>query len=232
MKYLLLNKTLPENPEYGHYVSYTDSTDKVEYSFGYSTTNSLDRVTKAITGLSATLTDHDICIYGRGQGYSDSFWLTYGGELQGDPGTGFTWFPGLSVYQDNTGREVNLGKLWAALSTYYSGHGDMGGWAGELVRYAASIKTEFPESRFIEVFDAYNISRLGMSLSDAITEYYGGLTETDRILGFKTGGQNISFRFTGSSDYQNLRSMKTSLFVTDDTMTRAISQMQEFLNQN
>ena len=57
MKYLLLNKTLPENPEYGHYVSYTDSTDKVEYSFGYSTTNSLDRVVKAITGLSATLTD-------------------------------------------------------------------------------------------------------------------------------------------------------------------------------
>ena len=111
MKYLLLNKTLPENPEYGHYVSYTDSTDKVEYSFGYSTTNSLDRVVKAITGLSAILTDHDICIYGRGQGYSDSFWLTYGGELQGDPGTGFTWFPGLSGYQDNTGREVNLNKL-------------------------------------------------------------------------------------------------------------------------
>ena len=219
MKYLLLNETLPENPEYGHYVSFSDSTDKVEYSFGHTTTNQLNRVTNVVSDLSGDLSDHEICIYGRGLEYSDSFWTTYGGDdIQYVPDAKVSWFPELSIY------------LWAILSTYYSGHGDIGGWAGELVRYASHLESEFPGDQFIEVIDAYNISRLNMSLLNAITEYYSRITGLGRILGFKTGGQSMASRFTSSSDYQDIKSLMTSLSVTDSVIDQAIAQFQEFLD--
>lgn len=231
MKYLLLNETLPENPEYGHYVSYSDSTDKIEYSFGHSSTNLLGRVTNVISGLSGDLSDHEICIYGRGPEYSDSFWTTYGGDdVQFVPDAKVSWFPELSIYRDKTGHDINLNKLWAILSTYYSGHGDIGGWAGELVRYASNPESDFPGSQFVEAIDAYNISRLNMSLLEAISEYYSRITGSGRILGFKTGGQSMSSRFTSSSDYQDLRSLMTSLSVTENDVDQALDQFQDFLD--
>ena len=231
MKYLLLNETLPENPEYGHYVSYSDSTDKVEYSFGHKITNQLNRVTNVISDLSGDLSDHEICIYGRGPEYSDSFWTTYGGDdIQYVSDAKVSWFPELSVYRDKTGHDINLNKLWAILSTYYSGHGDIGGWAGELVRYSSHLESELPGDQFIEAIDAYNISRLNMSLLNAITEYYSRITGPGRILGFKTGGQSMASRFTSSSDYPDIKSLMTSLSVTDSVIDQAIAQFQEFLD--
>ena len=63
MKYTLLNQS-PTTGEYGHYVSYSDETGKVTYSFEYRKTP-LERIWYALSEIREIAgSDLNVCLYG------------------------------------------------------------------------------------------------------------------------------------------------------------------------
>ena len=51
----------------------------------------------------------------------------------------FSWFPQVSEIELPNGDTLDAPHFWASMSMYFVNHGDLGGWAGDLVQYANDL---------------------------------------------------------------------------------------------
>lgn len=192
-------------------------------------------------------TDFILSQYGRIGRYNDITWSIAGGTIDSGLKAAlderFAFFKNVQEIELPNGDTLDAPHFWAVINTIMNGFGDLGGWAGDLVEFAALLKTSpdetFPttSSAFDKVdwnsdADAYNIMKIYSNdiIADMKGYFTSGLTEKQRINTFITS-DDIKTRFDNSPNktpYLNLLMQKYG--VTD--ITDAANKMQAYLDEN
>ena len=260
MKYV--HKTTSSSPssnDFGYHIWLNTNSNNVSYTFGVTkaTLSSIliyaekikafidDYKTKNPSITAAT--DLILAQYGRIGRYNDSTWAIAAGTI--DSGLKTALDAKFSYFKDNQDIELPNGDFldaphfWAVINTIMKGTGDLGGWAGDLVEYAATLNTNpdepFPTSLsggFDRVdwnsdADAYNLMKTYSNdlLSSIRTYFTKDLTEKQRINSFITS-DNILTRFNNSPNTYLLSILMQKYGVPD--ITDAAAKMQAYLDAN
>lgn len=249
MKYLKLNQGATD-PDYGHYVAYSDETGQVSYEFRYSRIGLVPLFSNLSRIFEIAETDKNVALYGKSgvPAYNTQTWDTLAGTLSSTIkdrlDAEFSWFPQVSEIELPNGDILDAPHFWASLSMYFVNHGDLGGWAGDLVQFANDLhenpNLDFPGGAFGVLdwrsdLDAHNIYyRISgnKGLQEVLHDYWSEVTEGSRCRGWLTKGTGVSSRFQSSPDAPLIRMLRATYpRVTEDDITLAISKMQEYLNQ-
>lgn len=250
MKYLKLNQEVTDL-DYGHYVTYSDETKQVSYEFRFSRIGLVSLFSNLSEISSIAETDQNIVLYGKSgvPAYNTETWNSLTGVLSGSIKTEldrrFSWFPQVLEIELPNGDLLDAPHFWASLSMYLVGHGDLGGWAGDLVQFANDLHTnpdvDFPSGSFSKEdwcsdLDAHNVYQKISSekgLLEVLNEYWPEVTEGSRCRGWLTKGTGVISRFQNSPDSSFINLLRQTLYpeVTNDDITAAAAKMQEYLNQ-
>lgn len=191
--------------------------------------------------------------YGRINRYNSSTWDIAGGkipayvkaELDGNEVfKAFSEVQEISLPNDDT---WDAPHFWAALNGMMKNTGDLCGWGGDLVEFAADVKSNnsisFPSNSFNEKdwkadADAYNIYKIYKSgtsgtILDAIETYAtSSLTENYRITKFLEGGSDILTRFNNSPNGFLLNVLMSQKGVNATDIAKAAEKMQLYIDNN
>ena len=187
-----------------------------------------------------------VCQYGRINRYNDNTWQIAGGSLPESfkkmADKYYSIFPQIQKINLPNGDVLDAPHFWAVLNTMMTGFGDLGGWGGDLVEFAANVKADntvtFPSGDFnredwISDADGYNIYTLYPDniLLGLKTYFTSTLTEKQRVVGFKTS-ETIGDRFQNSSNFDYLSVLMIQKGVTSTEIALAAQKMQEYLDAN
>ena len=249
MKYLVLNDEVT-SPDYGHYVSFSDETGEVKYEFR-SSRIPLQALHGALIGIrEITGSDRGIALYGKSgiPAYNTTYWNTLVGSLSAqvlaELQSKYPWVPGVTEIETPTGELLDAPHFWATMSGLFAGHGDLTGWAGDLVQFANDLKTdpeaEFPGGTFgwadwwadLDAHNIYYQISANADLTEASKAYWETVDEGLRCRAWITKG-DVRSRFFNSSDLPLLRALITTSYpgVTDALLEAACSKMQAYLDQ-
>lgn len=260
MKYLhFTTSTLPSSNIFGAHIWLNKETNKVSYTFGNEIATLKDIIKHGrkiedfinnykIENPSITAsTDLILAQYGRIGRYNDMAWAVAGGminaSLKAALDEKFLYFQNIQEIDLPNGDKLDAPHFWAVINTIMKGTGDLGGWGGDLVEYAATLQTNpnepFPTSMsggFDRIdwnsdADAYNIMKTYSNdlLSDMETYFTETLTEKERIDSFITS-DNILTRFNNSPNSFLLEKLMEKYGVSD--ITDAATKMQAYLDAN
>ena len=178
--------------------------------------------------------------------YNGTTWDTACGKLDSTIKTRldekYSEFAKTLQVQTYKGDLLDVPHFWAVINGLYKGNGDLCGWAGDLVTFAADLKQnselEFPALSFNEEdwqadADAYNIfNREGTDLIAKMKTYMSSVNEKLRINEFIKGGENVLNRYNSSSNkfLLSLLAAKSSVSATDISL--AASKMQTYIDKN
>jgi hypothetical protein len=250
MKYLKLNQEVTD-PDYGHYVSYSDETGQVSYEFRASRIGLVPLFSNLTKIYAIAGTDQNVALYGKSgvPAYNTQTWNALAGTLPGSIKTEldkeFSWFPEVTEIELPNGDILDAQHFWATMSMHLVGHGDLGGWAGDLVQFANDLHTNpgasfpsgsFSKSDWCSDLDAHNVYYKisgNKGLLDVLREYWPEVTEGSRCRGWLTRGTGVLSRFQNSSDATFLTVLRTTSYpqVTDSDITSAAAKMQAYLDQ-
>ena len=187
-----------------------------------------------------------VCQYGRINRYNDATWQIAGGTLnEGFKTMADQYYSKFSQIQKinlPNGDVLDAPHFWAVLNTMMTGFGDLGGWGGDLVEFAANVKADnslsFPSGNFdredwVSDADGYNIYTLYPDniLLGLKTYYTSTLTEKYRVITFKTE-ETIATRFQNSSKYTYLAVLMKQKGVTSTDVALAAQKMQDYIDAN
>lgn len=260
MKYLhKTTEATPSSEIFGPHVWLNTSSNKVSYGFGYNTATISNVIgygkkikefieTYKIENPSVTNTsDFILSQYGRINRYNDSTWAIAGGtiptELKTELYEHFPYFPLIETIKIPNGDIIDAPHFWAVVNTIMNGFGDLGGWAGDLVEFAAELlknpSEEFPTTAYAfdredwnSDADAYNIMKTySNNLLDDMKAYFlKSLTEKQRINTFITS-EDIKTRFNNSPNRNPYLSVLMIKYGVSD-ITNAATKMQTYLDEN
>ena len=248
MKYTLLNQS-PTTGEYGHYVSYSDETGKVTYSFEYRKTP-LERIWYALSEIREIAgSDLNMCLYGKSgnPSYNTGIWGAVTGNIDSDLKAtldkDYSWFTQIEELIVPGGAVLDFSHFWATLCSYTSGNGDLGGWVGDIIQYSADLKANsslvFPAASFGELdynsdLDAHNIyyRATSIDLIDAMKSYYDNdrVTPRMRATEFLSKGSNLYNRFVGDGLSPLYAALMTVYHVNTTDVSNAVVKMQNYVN--
>ena len=261
MKYIhLTTSSNPSSNYLGWHLWLNTSSNKVTYTFGESvaTLDSIilyaDKIRsfinsyKSVHSSITSTTDFILSQYGRIGRYNDAAWAVAGGTIDADLKTAldnkFSFFKNVQEIELPNGDTLDAPHFWAVVNTIMNNFGDLGGWAGDLVEFAAALKTNpdesFPtslSSGFDRVdwnsdADAYNIMKTYSNdlLSDMRAYFTKTLTESQRINTFITS-DDIKTRFNGSPNKTPYLDLLMQKYGVSD-ITDAATKMQAYLDEN
>lgn len=188
--------------------------------------------------------------YGRINRYNSSTWDIAGGKIpvavkaELDDNEVFRSFSEVQTISLPNGETWDAPHFWAALNGMMKNTGDLCGWGGDLVEFAADVKSNssisFPSLSFNAEdwktdADAYNIYISGTSgtILDAIETYAtSSLTENYRITKFLEGGSDISTRFNNSPNRLLLNVLMSQKGVNATDIANAAEKMQLYIDNN
>ena len=260
MKHLhFTTNTTPSSDYFGGHVWVNKNINKVYYTFGNKIATLkniikhgrkieefINNYKKIHTTITAS-TDLIIAQYGRIGKYNDGNWNIIGGTINTDLKTAldenFSYFQKIQTIELPNGDKLDAPHFWAVINTIMTGHGDLGGWAGDLIQFATTLKTNptetFPTSTsggFDKIdwnsdADAYNIMKTYTNdvLNNIQTYFTDKLTEKYRINEFITN-DNIETRFNNSTDKLLLKILMQQYGVTN--ITDAATKMQNYIDEN
>lgn len=260
MKYLHITRsTTPSSDYFGGHVWLNKEVNKVVYTIGNKIAtikdiikegrkiiSFIDTYKETHTSISDS-SDLILAQYGRIGRYNDSTWAVAGGNidasLKAELDAKFLYFQNIQEIDLPNGDKLDAPHFWAVINTLFKGYGDLGGWAGDLVQFAATLKTNpsetFPTSSsggFDKVdwnsdADAYNIIKTYSNdlLSDMQAYFIEDLSEKQRIDEFITEN-DIETRFNNSNNKLFLNFLMTKYGVT--SITDAATKMQTYLDAN
>jgi hypothetical protein len=259
MKYIhLTTSTTPSSDYLGGHVWYNPNLNATYYTFGERVADlsillKYARKIKAFiddyktehSSISAS-TDLILAQYGRIGRYDDVTWDKAGGTIDSDLRSAldskYSFFKRVQEVELPNGDTIDAPHFWAVINTIMTGNGDLGGWAGDLVEYAALLKTS-PDEPFPTIqgafdrgdwnsdADAYNIMKTYSNdvISDIESYFTKDLIEKQRIDMFITN-DDIKTRFNNSSNKGYLMILMLKYGVSD--ITDAAEKMQEYLDEN
>ncbi len=250
MKYLKLNQEVTD-PDYGHYVTYSDETGQVSYEFRASRIGLVPLFSNLTEIFSIAETDRNVALYGKSgvPVYNTTAWIMMTGSLSANIKTEldkkFSWFPQVTEIELPSGDIIDAPHFWATMSMYFVNHGDLGGWAGDLVQFANDLhsnpEASFPSGSFgpgdlKADLDAHNIYyRMSgeKGLLEVLREYWSEATEDSRCRVWLTRGTGVLSRFQNSPDASLLSALRLTSYpeVTDSDITLATSKMQAYLDR-
>jgi hypothetical protein len=249
MKYLKLNQEVTD-PDYGHYITYSDELEQVSYEFRATRIGLVPLFSNLTKIFSVAGTDLNVALYGKSgvPAYNNETWNSLTGTLSESIRTEldkkFSWFPQVSEIELPNGDILDAPHFWASISMYFVGHGDLGSWAGDLIQYANDLhenpNLNFPDGAFGLLdwksdLDAHNIYyRISgaKGFREVIREYWPEVTEESRCREWLIRGTGVSSRFQNSTDSTFLRMLRSTYpNITDNDITLAISKMQAYLDQ-
>lgn len=188
--------------------------------------------------------------YGRINRYNSSTWDVAGGKIpeavktELDNNEAFRAFSEVQTISLPNGETWDAPHFWAALNGMMKNNGDLCGWGGDLVEFAADVKSNssisFPSLSFNAEdwrsdADAYNIyiSHTSGTILDAIGAYAkASLTENYRITKFLEGGSDITARFNSSPNKLLLNILMSQKGVNATDVANAAEKMQLYIDDN
>lgn len=193
-----------------------------------------------------TSADELVAQYGRSKKYNGTTWSLVGGTLPETFKTladeKYSDFYNKESVELPTGEQLDVPHFWAVINTSMHGFGNAGGWAGDLITYAADVKngscTSFPCGSFgmedwIADSDAYIIYKsYSNDIVNDIQKYYKTkVTESSRKLGFKND-KTILERFNAINGFMEKMAINTLMknYGVDATdIANAAEKMQNYL---
>lgn len=241
---------------YGKYLLYNPETNESKLRVSENPTyislddfigvlNNLKRIAE---DLNLVPNEYTVYQYIRSNKYNGSTWNIVAGVLNSEFKTKadkeYSMIPNIQKLILPNKEYIDFPHFAACFNGLINKHGDLCGWAGDIVQYAKDIKdnpmVKFPSGHFgIEDLrtdiDAYNIFK--MNNNDTINSfesYYKDISDKKRFSLFLEDHPNILDSFNNSSDkmFLNMLRQTTDKDITDEHIKLACQDMEIYLKNN
>lgn len=198
------------------------------------------------TDLKITPAELPLFQYIRYSRYNDATWTIIAGTIDNNfkqkADVSYSMVPNIQQMILPSKETLDFPHFCGNINGLIKGHGDLCGWAGDAVEYAADLMKDqnavFPSGGFdsedlrtdLDAYNLYNISNT--NIINNIKSYYENITDSKRISLFLKGNENITTRFNNSPDIFYLNILKQKMNVTDEYMTLALNKIQTYMNKN